>query len=192
MKTALSCVTLCSLILLSGCLGGVSATPQFFTLQNESNISVVSNQKISVGVLPVKVPDYLDKPQIVLNNGTNQMTISETNRWIEPLSSVAQQTLINDIQKMLPNAFVKTKGYDDDNYNRIVRVEIDKMSGTLGKEARLSVWWSILNHNGKEIYRTRFADTEQIHNSYESYTQGQSILWAKLSNQIAQHLTSYK
>ncbi|MBR3605309.1 MAG: membrane integrity-associated transporter subunit PqiC, partial [Candidatus Gastranaerophilales bacterium] len=73
MKTALSCVTLCSLILLNGCLGGVSATPQFFTLQNESNISVVSNQKISVGVLPVKVPDYLDKPQIVLNNGTNQM-----------------------------------------------------------------------------------------------------------------------
>ena len=185
-------MTLFSLIVLSACFGGVSTPAQFYTLQNESDISVISNQKISIGVLPVQVPDYLDKPQIVLNNGINQMTISETNRWIGSLSDVAQRTLINDIQKMLPNAFVKTKGYDDENYSRIIRVEIDKMSGVLGKEASLSVWWSILNNNGKEIYRSRFSGLEQINNSYESYTQGQSILWVKLSRQIARYIISQK
>ena len=156
MKALSLSLTLCSLIMLSGCFGSISAPSQFFTLQTEKDIPIISTKKISVGVLPVQLPDYLDKPQIVLNNGSTQMTVSETNRWIASLSTVTQQALINNMQKTLPDSFVKTKRYDDDNYNFIIRVEINQMTGIIEKKATLSVWWSVLNNSNTEIYRSYF------------------------------------
>ena len=72
MKLSLIGLTVCLMLVLSGCFGGMSAPSTFYKLQNENDISVVSTQKISIGILPIQVPDYLDKPQIVLNGGKNQ------------------------------------------------------------------------------------------------------------------------
>lgn len=176
------------LLLLNGCFGGTSAPSKFYTLTGENTTPVLSRTKISIGVLPVKIPDYINRPQMILNGIGNRMDLSETNRWIDSLSVLGQSALIADIQAALPNAYVKTKGYDNARFNRLVQVEVAQMDGQLGKEAVLSAWWAVLNTNGKELYRSRFEARLPAGDSYETYAVAQSVLWEKLSLEVAAFL----
>ncbi len=179
-------IVLGSIFLLSGCLGGVSAPSSFYMLSVDTSIVPVSQSRTTIGVLPVEVPEFLDRPQIVLKETDTQMTVSETNRWSEPLSLVAQRVLIEDLQQLLPNAYVQTKGYDDNKFKRFVAVEINTMTGYLKKDATLSVWWIVKNSSGTVITRKRFDKTVPLEtNSYADYVQVQSHLWAELAREIA-------
>lgn len=177
-----------SLLLLGGCFGGESAPSKFYTLQGESKVPVLSQTKMSVGVLPVKIPDYINRPQIVLNGKGNEMDLSEINRWIDSLTVLGQSVLITDLQTALPNAYVKTKGYDNERFNRLIQVEVAQMDGKLGQKAYLSAWWAVLNTNGTEIYRSRFEASESAGDSYETYARAQSVLWENLALRIASYL----
>ncbi len=175
-----------STLLLSGCFSGVSKPATFYMLSAQPILSTVSQVKTSVGVVPVEVPEFLDKPQIVLNETDTLMTISETNRWSEPLAQVTQRVLVEDLQRLLPNVYVQTKGYDDNKFNRLVQVEINTMTGNLDKEAMLSVWWTLKNGSGAVMTRKRFDKTIALKNdSYGDYVRAQSILWSDLAHEIA-------
>ncbi len=185
--------TLCTLagmgmLFLAGCFGGTSPNSSFYILSVDTSLSTMSVNKTSVGVWPVKVPDFLDRPQIVLNESATQLDISEINRWSEPLSLITQRALVENLQRILPNAYVQTKGYDENRFKRFVCVEIIKMSGTLGQSADLSVWWIIENSAGQEIIRTRFDESMPCGQTYGDYVRAQNILWGKLSEQIATRL----
>lgn len=176
---------------LTGCFGGKSEPSSFYMLSVSEKNQPVSTVKKSIGVLPVRVPDFLDRPQIVLSTNSTHLNVSETNRWIEPLSLVTQRVLIADIQTELPNAYVKTKGYDNAIFQRLIQVEINGMSGEFNKEATLSVWWSILNNNGQELYRSRFESSVAMGKTYDSFVLAQSVLWGRLSEEIAQYVSSH-
>lgn len=179
---------LAGLIVLTGCFGGISAPSKFYTLAGESKVPVLSQTKISIGVLPVKIPDYINRPQIVLNGAGNEMDLSEINRWIDSLTVLGQSVLISDLQQALPNAYVKTKGYDTAFFNRLIQVEVAQMDGKINGQAVLSAWWAILNSNGTEIYRSRFEKEMPAGATYETYTQAQSALWESLALEIASYL----
>lgn len=184
-------LAICAILLfLGGCFGGYSPVSKFYTLVAAANIKPVTQSKISVGVLPVEFPDYLNRPQIVLNGIGNQMDLSETNRWIDSLTDLAQSALIVNLQSAIPNGYIKTRGYDNAVYNRIVKVEVAQMDGQLKGDAVLSVWWSVQNSSGHEIYRTRFEAAVPAGDSYETYAQAQSELWKKLAVSIAGYLAS--
>lgn len=172
-------------LLLSACFGGRTPDSSFYILSTGKDVSVVSQQKISVGVLPVKVPDFLDRPQIVLNETHTELSVSELNRWSEPLSQVTQRALTENLQKRFPNAYVQPKGYDDQTFQRLIHVSIIQMTGELGKEASLSVWWRIQNMNGKELYRARFDETIACGKTYADYVNAQNQLWSLLASRIA-------
>ncbi len=174
------------ILLLSGCFGGVSKPSAFYMLSSEKGILPVSQVKTTIGVWPVDVPEFLDKPQIVLNETDTQMHVSETNRWSEPLSLVTQRVLIEDLQQLLPNAYVQTKGYDDNAFKRLIEVEVNSMTGRLSQEAGLSVWWIVKNSAGSVIVRKRFDKTLPLtSNSYADYVKVQSQLWRDLAREIA-------
>lgn len=173
------------LLLLTGCFGGMSPTSSFFILSFDSSLPIISPMKTSVGVWPVQVPDFLDRPQIVLNKTTTQLNISEINRWSEPVALITQRALIENLQHQLPNSYVQTKGYDNNRFKYLVRVEIINMSGILGQTADLSVWWILENNAGQEITRVRFEESTTCGKTYADYVQSQNKLWGKLSEQIA-------
>lgn len=176
------------LLCLAGCFGGTSPNASFYILSSDTALNAVSSEKISVGVRPSQVPEFLDRPQIVLNDTSTKLNISEFNRWSEPVSLITQRAIIENLQRLLPNAYIATKGYDDQSFNRLVQIELIKMSGTLGKDATLSAWWSIQNNAGKTLTRARFDATLPCGKTYADYVNTQNTLWGKLSAQIASAL----
>lgn len=179
------------LFVLAGCFG---TTPQssFYMLTSQTE-QVVSNKKLQIAVEPVKIPQFLDRPQIVtLTNNGMQLNVAETKRWAEPLSSMIQRVIINNLASCLPDAQIRPKTFTRDKYDYIVYVDINKMDATFDKELVLSAWWSLIDMDGKTVYRTQTNLNEPLDDGYDALVLGQSRLLAKLSRQIAQKVSTMR
>lgn len=59
-----------------------------------------------VAVLRVRIPDYLDRPQIVSRNGSNALEVDDDDRWAEPLNESVPRVLAENLSHSLPGARV--------------------------------------------------------------------------------------
>ena len=180
-------------LLLTACLGGYSPDSQFYKLQTIDDVDVVGLQKISIGIANINLPDYLEKPQIVVfEKASPKMKISEINRWGEPLSSMIQRTLAADISMYLPNSVVKSKLTLTEKFDYLVEVQIVRFDMIWDKEAVLEAWWYINNYKGNIIYGQKFLQHEKIGKSFSDFADAESILLGKMSKDIAQKFVFLK
>ncbi|HLF98818.1 MAG TPA: PqiC family protein [Methylococcaceae bacterium] len=59
-----------------------------------------------VGVGPVKLPGYLNRPQIALAVGQGQIRLDEFRRWSEPLEDNFTRVLAENLRRLLPEVEV--------------------------------------------------------------------------------------
>ena len=73
--------------LLTGC--GRSIPPRFYVLSPLPRGQQVSapDKPLVIGIGPVELPPYLDRPQIVSRPDANRIALAEFDRWAEPLAS---------------------------------------------------------------------------------------------------------
>ena len=56
-----------------------------------------------VGVLPVSLPGFLERPQLVSWSAPGEVRIDEFLRWAEPLDASVQRVLADDLETLLPS-----------------------------------------------------------------------------------------
>jgi len=78
---AIPCIVV---VLAAGC--GSTPASRFYTL-SATPASAGPSSDLSVAVGPVTVPGVVDRPQIVVSAGPNQVRLDEFNRWASPLQS---------------------------------------------------------------------------------------------------------
>lgn len=170
-------------LFLSACsLGGYSKNSTFY-MMNSQNLSAVSTRKINVGVSKVRVPDLLNKPQLVVyDKDSQEIEILEFDRWGEPLPYVLQNTVTNDLQKYLPNSFVKSVEYASETLDYTVKIKINKIEAYEGDKVILSVWWHIENTKGQILDRDQ--------GIYETKVEGDDIAdLVRAQNEAVHHLS---
>lgn len=57
-------------------------------------------------VLRVRLPDYLDRPEIIGRSGANSLEVNEDDRWGEPLQESVPRVLAENLSHFLPGARV--------------------------------------------------------------------------------------
>lgn len=158
--------TLIAIILLTAC-SWRSPNSEFYVMNSE-NLSAVSAKKISVAVAKVKVPDMLDRAQMVVSDkDTNQVRILEFQRWAEIYPDVVQSTVTNDLIIYLPNSYVKRTYFDGENTMYSVNIEVNQLRAYQGDKVVLSAWWNIKDAKGNEVKREQ--------GSYEAKVNGDEI-----------------
>lgn len=176
-------------VFLSGCLGGISSPSHFYRLKAiTENIQPISSQKMEIGVEEALIPQYLNRPQIVtMEKGSNELKISEFERWAEPLSDSFSRILADDISNYLPQSTVKYKMLASEDFTYNISVEVNKIDAVLGEKLELDVWWTIYKQ-GQMIYRKRSDKTSPLTNSYEDLAKQLSLLINDLAKEIAVNL----
>ena len=53
--------------------------------------------EVSVGIVPVILPEYLNRPQIVTRSSPTTLEIAELERWVEPLDSMATRIMVQNL-----------------------------------------------------------------------------------------------
>ena len=90
------------LVLFTGC--GVTKPSKYYLLTpvEAGNADSTNTLARTIGIGPVAFPAYLDRPQIVLRSGGNQLDYAESHRWAEPLKTAFSHTLSENLSIMLP------------------------------------------------------------------------------------------
>lgn len=135
-----------ALLLAALVLAGCSSPPKtnFYTLSPAASASARADAKVpySVAIGPVGVPDSLDRPQMVVRAGANQVTIAEFERWAGPLKSEIALALAENLKPLLGGASVFTypQGLDADV---TVSVDVQRFESVLGEAATVEVAWQV-------------------------------------------------
>jgi uncharacterized lipoprotein YmbA len=93
--------------LLAGCLG-LGPRPdetRFFTLTplgpDQADSASDSESRLTLGLGPIVLPAYLDRTPVVRRTGPNEIGVSATDRWAEPLSYAFAATLRQNLVVLL-------------------------------------------------------------------------------------------
>ncbi|HEX7230912.1 MAG TPA: PqiC family protein [Candidatus Binatia bacterium] len=132
----------CILIALAA---GCSSRPaNFYTLRGAAASAATTSSNFSVAVGPVSIPAMLDRPQLVLTTGPNQVAIDEFNRWAAPLQNIISRAVAENLTVMLGTSLV-TLFPDATSMEAVYRAVIDvqRFESALGDAATLDAVWLI-------------------------------------------------
>jgi len=185
MRRLAAITTLCALTTLgAGC--GSTPPSRFYTLSGTAT-PVATSSSVSVAVGPVSVPGAVDRPQIVVNTGANQVGLDEFNRWAAPLQTDISRAVAENLAALLGAArvtqFPQTLSADADFR---VAIEVQRFESTLGESTLLDAVWAVRRaKDGKsETGRTRVRETVP-QGGYDALVAAHSRAVARMSQDIA-------
>ncbi|MCR6632842.1 MAG: PqiC family protein [Magnetospirillum sp.] len=84
------------------------AEPQLYVMSAEPEALAAGPGKPEpvVAVMRVRLPEYLDRPELVARSGANALVIDDDNRWGEPLSESVPRVLAENLSRHLPQGRV--------------------------------------------------------------------------------------
>jgi uncharacterized lipoprotein YmbA len=187
-------VLLIASLCLTACVG-TSAPTVFYQLQvSPSNILTTVNKGPVVGVGPVAVPEYLDRPQIVVRTGTSRRDISEFHRWVEPVADGIKRSLTI----ILANELVSNQVYwlprSDTRVPLDFRVAIDlaRFDGQFNEEVVLESRWTLFNKEDKPLLTRVTVIRQPISGTrYEALVAAMNQSLLSLGQEISAELKAY-
>lgn len=101
--TARLFLVLAAVIMLAGCVRSVPI--QFYQLsamrEERDPAGFAVPKEATIGLGPVLLPEYLARPQIVSRTSANRLTLSDRQRWAEPLADNLPRVLAEDLSALL-------------------------------------------------------------------------------------------
>jgi len=188
-------VVLVALAVCFSACAGKSASSKFYVLSSLPQSALSAAEGTVIGVFPVSMPDYLDRPQIVTRVSENEIRLDEFSRWAEPLKDSFTRTLVQNLSTLLNTAKVVTT--TESIYSLIslqVGVEVVQFDGTLGGDVVLIVKWGLFEADGKKLLLGKRSAFKELTGAatYEALVAAQSRAVAALSREIAEAIKTKK
>lgn len=183
------------IVLLVAC--GSSPKTEFYVLNADQGPVVQAanaNKGPAVGVWSVKLPDYLERSEIVTRNSDHEITLGDFSWWAGNLDENMTRLITTELSRSLQSNRVVTSpwaSFRKLDYQATIRVE--RFDGVLGGEAVLRGVWGLLDANGQnELRREVFefkasaaGSSQEADSSYKELVAAMSQLAVQLADQIA-------
>lgn len=180
-------------VVLTGCLGAPSYPSRFYMLSPQDTSKTISQAEtgqgcVAIGIGPVQVPEYLNRPQIVTRVSDNELYLAEFDKWAEPLVDNFSRVLSENLAKLLctdPIVIFPSRGTIPIDYK--VEVEVIRLDGILGEYVTLITRWAVFGKNGDNVLlMKRSSYTESVAGkAYEALVAAKSQAIAKFSQDVA-------
>jgi uncharacterized protein len=181
-------------ICLSAC-AGKTASSKFYVLSPMPQSKLSGAEGATIGVFPVAMPDYLDRPQLVNRVSENEIQFDEFNRWAEPLKDNFYRVLVENLSTLLNSEkIIKTGQNLGVPVALQIGVEVVQFDGALGGDVVLIVRWGFFGEGGKKLLMAKRSSFKEPTGAatYEAFVAAQSRTVAALSREIAETITSRK
>ena len=145
------------LLLLTGCLGGTTPPAQFYLLEPvnlPTNSPMVAVNKSLIALGPIRIPHYLDRPQMVTASAKNVYQVNELHRWAEPLDGNISRVLQQNLAVLIPAEVVLNNASNLAKQARYrLSVNILEFHVTPQSQASLTAHWQITE--GETLHTSR-------------------------------------
>jgi len=152
-----------------------------------SSTSAAPTSTLAISVGPVAIPAAIDRPQVVLTVGPNQVRLDEFNRWAGPVQNEIARVVVENLVTMLgtPHVtlFPQSLGAGAD-YR--AAIEVQRFDSALGTAATLDAVWTVSRSKDGRARTGRTTVREPVQDtSYDALLAAHSRATARLSRDIA-------
>jgi len=178
-------------------LSGCAQSPQarFYTLtplaRQEVQTQPPATSAISVNIIPVEIPDYLNRPQIVTRSGQNELQLAEFDRWAGSLPDNIAAVMAENLSQLLASDKVLARSWgrhEKNDYTLALRViRLDCVPGTM---VTMRVQWTLSTPPDGTSVATRVSTySEKLQDArYDTAVSAVSTLLGRACREIAQEI----
>jgi uncharacterized lipoprotein YmbA len=177
---------LAALWLCAGCveLGGRTPPSRFYLLAPLAPAREAPGE-VGLGLGRVRLPGYLDRPQIVTRDGEHRLEVATLDRWAEPLDeSVARVTAAN-LARLLGTGRVQRHPWRDPQAVELsVDLDLLRFDGSRGGSVRLEAVYRLRGPGGI-LERSTAIEEPSDGRGYTELAAAMSRALASLAREIA-------
>jgi len=207
-------IGICFVFILSGCISVKNSPASRFYLLGSAHEDPVSRVKgyalnkpepgfsraskkiksasdLFIGVGPVKIPEYQDRPQIVTRDKKMTLKFAQFDRWGEPLDLGLERLIGGNLTEMLPGAEFTLHPWNlSIPVKYQVVVEIVQLDSQLDKDLFLIAQWLIIDLRNTQALVIRRSEFRQPikPQDYPGLVKALTTACFSLSNEIAEAL----
>jgi hypothetical protein len=175
-----------AVLTLSACLGPRSDASAFFVLSSPVPAAEDAPVAVSIGLGPVMLPGYLDRPQIVTRISDNEIALAEADRWAEPLADNLVRTLEENLAKLLPgSSYVGYPWYAADAPAYAVALEVRRFEADTSGAVLLDATWRLSRGDALVDGRATRTEDQATGSDRAAAVAAHSRALAELSREIA-------
>lgn len=180
-------IAIASAFLLVAIATACSSPPaRFYTLSGPAPAGgETSGPSVAVG--PVALPTVVDRPQIVVHTGANEVRLDEFNRWASPLpEDIARVLAANLAQELATQRVWSYAQSTQPTADFQVRIDIQKFESTLGDAVVIEALWTVRrvtgdsSRSGRSLVREATAGGD-----FDALVAAHSRALARVSSDIA-------
>jgi uncharacterized lipoprotein YmbA len=155
LKPLAAIASLIGLFLLAGC--AESKPSRFYVLTPlAAGKPTHAPDGLAIGVGPVVIPQYLDKPQIVTRSSDNRLDVGDVDQWGGRLSDNITRVLAENLSGLLATDRVSIYPWTDATAVGLqVTLDIVEFERDAGGAVTLSAFWNITDVASAKILVTR-------------------------------------
>ena len=140
---------------------------------------------------PVRLPEYLNRSQIIRYSTANELKSNEYHRWAEPLENNVARVLTENLRRQLQNDHVLLyPGLNVRHFDYRVSIDVIRFDVDTSNHVVLTANWALFVGHGDEVLRVqRLTIREPVKNrDYGSIVATQSRALGKLSAAMSREI----
>ncbi len=195
LNSGISAIFLLSLLFIYGC---ASKSPNYYVLHSlqsdaPGTTTAKADNDLTIGVGPVKIPAYLDRPEMATRSGPGSLQFADFDKWAEPLEKNLTRVIAENLAILLSTDRVGVFPWlNSAQVQYQVTVDITQLERMPDGKVILAARWNILGDHGDNmlvIESSRFSiPIESV--GYEAIASAESRAVEALSRQIATAIKS--
>ena len=144
-----------ALLALTGCPGNAPTRLYVLTATTDKPAST-SPEGVAIGVGPITLPKYLDRPQIVTRVAANSLDQANLDQWGGDLNDNITRVVATNLSNLLATDRVSLYPWKDGApVDFQVTMDIGRFDQDKDGNAVLNVFWSIVNKDGTVLLMRR-------------------------------------
>jgi uncharacterized lipoprotein YmbA len=182
-----------SLFLMTGC--GTTPPTKFYLLtpdeQLQSTAGGAAMPELVIGIGPMRLSDYLGRPQIVARENINRLQIEEFERWGGSLGTNVSWVMAENLSILLGTDSVLIHPWERAIQPHFqVAVDIRRLDAGEDNQLNLVALWRVLRDDGRDILTIRRSVIQEPlpDANIDSLVKAQSRALARLSEEIAREI----
>ncbi|HVN70435.1 MAG TPA: PqiC family protein [Desulfomonilia bacterium] len=185
-------ITAISVFIVSLLFHGCAAAPSRFYILNalersETPRACRDERTVTIGINPVDLPRYLNRPQIMTRATDNELMLSEHNLWAEPLKEALPRVIAQNLSSLLCADVLIFPWSGPEQVDYRLTAEVIRLDCRPGGDALLEMQWSVMDEHARKVLisrESRFTEQVSVHD-YPAFVRAYSSLLASLSREMA-------
>jgi uncharacterized lipoprotein YmbA len=184
-------VTLMLLAVLMSCSSGSTTDIRYYLIDPVDQLPLTGADNISVQILDLHIPQYLERYQIALRSGFNQLVFSDVNQWGESLQKNLLRTMTRNLSRLLDTADIATPIARSSTTARyLIQVYVEQFDQGSEGRVTLAARYQISSGSSHVVLATRSFEVsgQKVSNSHSDMVASMQQLFNELCVDMAERI----